>query len=65
MLPRYELIALYICCCWVQIILSMGEMLYIPSNWFHYIVSQDASIQCNARSGTSDLPSTSLGDCGF
>jgi hypothetical protein len=43
----------------------MGEMLYIPGNWFHYIVSQDASIQCNARSGASDLSSNSLADCGF
>jgi len=48
----------------LQVILSMGEMLYIPGNWFHYIVSQDASIQCNSRSGMSNVPSSSLGDCG-
>ena len=23
-----------------EVVLSMGEMLYIPSYWFHYIVSQ-------------------------
>lgn len=46
-----------------QVVLSMGEMLYIPGNWFHYIVSQDASIQCNSRSGMSDAPSSSLGKC--
>jgi hypothetical protein len=28
-----------------QVVLSMGEILYLPSYWFHYIVSQDASIQ--------------------
>ena len=27
-------------------------MLYIPSYWFHYIVSLSYSAQCNARSGT-------------
>eukprot|EP01033_Poteriospumella_lacustris_P001606 gene1606-1169_t len=27
-----------------EVVVSMGEMLYIPSFWFHYIVSQDASI---------------------
>lgn len=28
-----------------QVVVSMGEALYLPSYWFHYIVSQDASIQ--------------------
>jgi hypothetical protein len=37
-----------------EVVLTMGEVLYIPSYWFHYIVSQDASIQCNARSGSSE-----------
>jgi ribosomal protein L16 Arg81 hydroxylase len=35
------------------VILAMGEVLYIPSDWLHYIVSQDANVQCNARSGVS------------
>jgi Cupin-like domain len=39
-----------------EVVLSMGEVLYIPSYWFHYIVSQDASIQCNAWSGQSGDP---------
>jgi hypothetical protein len=43
----------------------MGEMLYIPSFWFHYIVSQDASIQCNARSGDSDIGRKDITKCGF
>ena len=37
-----------------EVVLSMGEVLYLPSFWFHYIVSQDASIQCNARTGTAE-----------
>ena len=28
------------------------QVLYIPSFWFHYIVSLKYSIQCNTRSGT-------------
>jgi hypothetical protein len=30
---------------------GIGEVLYIPSFWFHYIVSLDYSVQCNTRSG--------------
>lgn len=47
-----------------EVVLSRGEMLYIPSYWFHYIVSQDASIQCNARSGSSDVGFEKIADCG-
>jgi hypothetical protein len=36
-----------------EVVLRMGEILHLPSFWFHYIVSQDASIQCNSRSGTN------------
>ena len=43
----------------------MGEILYIPSYWFHYIVSQDASIQCNARSGISLKGQEYIDNCGF
>ena len=35
----------------VDTILQAGEVLYIPSYWFHYIVSLKYSIQCNSRSG--------------
>jgi hypothetical protein len=27
-------------------------VLYLPSHWFHYIVSLQKSGQCNVRSGT-------------
>ncbi|CAM9562254.1 unnamed protein product [Discosporangium mesarthrocarpum] len=33
-------------------VVSEGELLYIPSYWYHYIVSESFSIQCNARSGS-------------
>lgn len=32
-------------------IVHKGEVLYIPSYWFHYIVSLKYSVQCNSRSG--------------
>ena len=38
----------------IETILRQGEVLYIPSFWFHYIVSLQYSIQCNSRSGSPD-----------
>ena len=35
----------------IDTIVHEGEILYIPSYWFHYIISLDYSIQCNSRSG--------------
>jgi oxalate decarboxylase/phosphoglucose isomerase-like protein (cupin superfamily) len=36
----------------IDTIVQQGEVLYIPSFWFHYIISLQYSIQCNSRSGT-------------
>lgn len=38
----------------IDTIVRTGEVLYIPSFWFHYIISLDYSIQCNSRSGVPD-----------
>lgn len=38
----------------VDTIVREGEVLYIPSYWFHYIVSMEYSIQCNSRSGSPE-----------
>jgi ribosomal protein L16 Arg81 hydroxylase len=35
----------------IDTILNAGEILYIPSQWFHYIISMEFSVQCNSRSG--------------
>lgn len=35
----------------LETVLKAGEVLYIPSFWFHYIVSVQKSAQCNVRSG--------------
>jgi hypothetical protein len=32
-------------------VLKAGEVLYIPSFWFHYVTSLQKSGQCNVRSG--------------
>jgi hypothetical protein len=35
----------------IDTIIKAGEILYIPSHWFHYIISLQKSAQCNVRSG--------------
>lgn len=35
----------------IDTIVRQGEVLYIPSFWFHYIISLEYSAQCNSRSG--------------
>lgn len=35
----------------IETVLKAGEILYIPSHWFHYIVSLQKSAQCNVRAG--------------
>jgi ribosomal protein L16 Arg81 hydroxylase len=35
----------------IDTILREGEVLYLPSYWFHYIISLEYSVQCNSRSG--------------
>jgi len=48
-----------------QVVVRAGEVLYIPSYWFHYIVSQGGSIQCNTRSGSSIRGRDEIKQCGF
>jgi len=36
----------------IDTVVRQGEVLYLPSYWFHYVISLDFSIQCNSRSGT-------------
>lgn len=35
----------------IDTVLRLGQVLYIPTYWFHYMVSLNYSIQCNSRSG--------------
>ena len=38
----------------IDTVLKAGEVLYIPSHWFHYITSLQRSAQCNVRSGVNN-----------
>lgn len=46
-----------------EVVLQAGQVLYLPSNWFHYIISLDLNVQCNTRSGASR--NDHLHSCGF
>ncbi|MGK3755396.1 MAG: hypothetical protein ACI8RD_007705 [Bacillariaceae sp.] len=35
----------------ISTVVKSGEVLYIPTSWFHYITSLQKSAQCNVRSG--------------
>jgi ribosomal protein L16 Arg81 hydroxylase len=48
-----------------EIILKPGEVLYLPTYWFHYIVSLNINYQCNTRSGTTYEYRESITKCGY
>ena len=35
----------------LEVLLSPGQVLYVPTYWHHFIVSMGTTIQCNSRSG--------------
>jgi hypothetical protein len=45
----------------VETVLKAGEVLYIPSHWFHYITSVQKSAQCNVRSGVNEIGTRTYG----
>ncbi len=48
-----------------EVVLQAGDVLYLPSYWFHYIVSLTTNMQCNTRSGRDGRDDQTMGDCGF
>ena len=48
-----------------EVIMQPGDVLYLPTNWFHYIVSLDLNYQCNTRSGIGYEYEDVISDCGF
>jgi len=46
-----------------EVVMQAGDALYLPTNWFHYIISLNLNFQCNTRSGRTDT--YSLSECGF
>jgi hypothetical protein len=48
-----------------EILVTGGMVLYLPTNWFHYIVSLSVNYQCNIRSGKTKTYDQEIRDCGF
>jgi ribosomal protein L16 Arg81 hydroxylase len=48
-----------------EVVLQPGHVLYLPTAWFHYIISLGVNYQCNTRSGKSAGYDDIIHDCGF
>merc|ERR1719362_22741 len=48
-----------------EVVLQAGDVLYLPSNWFHHIVSLGLNWQCNTRSGVTTKYLKVMEKCGF
>jgi hypothetical protein len=48
-----------------EIVMLPGDVLYLPTNWFHFIVSLDLNMQCNTRSGGEEIYRDEITKCGF
>ena len=48
-----------------EVVLQAGDALYLPTSWFHFIVSLNLNYQCNARSGITYENAQALEECGF
>ena len=48
-----------------EVVLQAGDLLYLPTNWFHYIISLELNFQCNTRSGVEEKYMGAISDCGF
>lgn len=48
-----------------EVLLQAGDVLYLPTNYFHYIVNLGLNYQCNTRSGTEEAAMQTIRQCGF
>jgi len=49
-----------------EVIMQPGDALFIPTHWFHHIISLNLNYQCNCRSGNDYMPwFEELKKCGF
>jgi len=48
-----------------EVVMQAGDALYLPTNWFHYIVSLELNFQCNSRSGINGDYMEPIKLCGF
>lgn len=48
-----------------EVLLTNGDMLFVPSFWVHYIASLGYTAQCNSRSGRNLRGLEDVQACGF
>mmetsp|Transcript_3795 Transcript_3795/g.7259 ORF Transcript_3795/g.7259 Transcript_3795/m.7259 type:complete len:552 (+) Transcript_3795:212-1867(+) len=48
-----------------EVVMQAGDVMYLPTHWFHYIISLELNYQCNTRSGITDHYLHSIEQCGF
>ena len=48
-----------------EVVLQPGDVLYLPTMWFHYIISLNTNMQCNTRSGKTNDYEKFARTCGF
>mmetsp|Transcript_8110 Transcript_8110/g.23328 ORF Transcript_8110/g.23328 Transcript_8110/m.23328 type:complete len:671 (-) Transcript_8110:40-2052(-) len=48
-----------------EVVLQAGDVLYLPTQWFHYIISLTLNYQCNTRSGIANDYTDIIHECGF
>ena len=49
-----------------EVVLQAGDALYLPTYWFHFIVTLNTNFQCNARSGmTLEYKDVVMNQCGL
>jgi hypothetical protein len=49
----------------IDTVVEAGDIAYLPSNWFHHIISLEFNMQCIARSGHSLVGDDYIEECGF
>lgn len=48
-----------------EVVLQAGDLMYLPTHFFHFIVSLNTNYQCNSRSGESMIYEHHISKCGF
>lgn len=48
-----------------EVVMQPGDVMYLPTNWFHYIISLSLNFQCNTRSGIGHENMLPIYQCGF
>jgi hypothetical protein len=48
-----------------EVVLQAGDVLYLPTFWFHHIISLSINFQCNTRSGFGEENIQHINQCGY